>query len=194
MSKIPNKKHSDKELSQLRAQSAMQASNSPIVDTYNKKIASKITIGLGYSLPLVAPFWSILKSMSENSNYQMLDIYIMAIPIILGIIIALWIAIKRVLSRHNAAFIFIIASLCCFSVVSAVNSNDFLKSNIIALTSQDGELLDEETSEEEETESDTMTDEEREELKNALEELRRERQEVELEAVRKKVKAESLDK
>ena len=104
MSKIPEQKHSDKELSRLRAQSAMQASNSPIVETYNKKLAHKFTIIIGYILPLIAPFWVIVKKISKDPEYTMTDFWIMAIPIVIALIIALWIAIKRVLSRHNSAF------------------------------------------------------------------------------------------
>ena len=87
MSKIPDHKHSDGELSRLRAQSAMQASNSPIVDAYNKKLAHKVTIFIGYALPLIAPFWYVVKKMKKDIGYSMNDFYIMAVPIVIALII-----------------------------------------------------------------------------------------------------------
>ncbi|MGJ8656664.1 MAG: hypothetical protein ACSHX6_09440 [Akkermansiaceae bacterium] len=178
MSKIPDHKHSDKELSRLRAQSAMQASNSPIVETYNKKLAHKFTIVVGYVLPLVAPFWLLVKKIAKDTDYGMSDFYIMAIPIILALMIALWIAIKRVLSRHNSAFILILSMLCGFAIISAVNSSSRLKYNLMSTVGKDAPLPDPLLESEEEevkdagNKADVMTDADREELKAAEEEMR----------------------
>lgn len=182
MSKIPDHKHSDKELSRLRAQSAMQASNSPIVETYNKKLANKFTIFLGYALPLTAPFWAIVKKMTD-ANYGMSDFYIMAIPILLALVVALWIALKRVLSRHNSAFILILSLLCSFAIISAVNSDKSLKYDLMSMVGKDAPLPDplSENTDEEITEvgnkTGVMTKADREALRQAEDEIRREQSE-----------------
>jgi hypothetical protein len=133
MSNIPKQKHSDEELSKLRARSAMQSSNSPIAAIYNKKLAHRGLVILGYALPLIAPILVTVKLMSKDSKYLMSDLYIMVIPIFLALLIALWIALKRVLSRHNAAFIFIISLFCCFPVVNAVNKDKDLRYKLLLL-------------------------------------------------------------
>ncbi len=133
MSKIPNQKHSDEELSNLRARSAMQSVNSPVAEIYNKKTANRGIVILGYILPMIAPLWAVVKTMTEDNNYTMSDFYIMVIPIILALVIALWIALMRVLSRHNSAFILIISVLCCFAIVKAVNSDESLKYELMLL-------------------------------------------------------------
>ena len=179
MSKIPNQKHSKDELSRLRAQSAMQANNSPIVETYNKKLANKFVIVLGYLLPLVAPFWAIAKSMKSDSFYSMNDFYIMLVPILLGLAIAGWIALKRVLSRHNSAFILILSLFCAFPIISAVNSHKELKYDLMTKIGKDvpmeDPLLEDESLDDAEVgnNADTMTDEDRAALFEAEEEVRR---------------------
>ena len=133
MSNIPKHKHSDEELSKLRARSAMQSSTSPIAAIYNKRLAHRGFVILGYALPLIAPIWGTVKLMNKDRDYLMNDFYIMTIPIVLALIVALWIALKRVLSRHNAAFIFIISMLCCFPVVNAVSSDKDLRYELMLL-------------------------------------------------------------
>ena len=186
MSKIPEQKHSDKELSRLRAQSAMQASNSPIVETYNKKLAHKFTIFTGYLLPLIAPFWVMVKKFSKDPEYTMTDFWIMAIPIVIALIIALWIAIKRVLSRHNSAFILILSLLCSFAIISAVNSDKFLKYELMSMIGKDEPAPDPLLKEDPEdievgNNSGNMTDEDREALRKAEADLLRSRSEWERE-------------
>jgi len=175
MSKIPDKKHNDKELSRLRAQSAMQASNSDIATIYTKKLASKPIVILGYILPLAAPLVAVVKTMTKDKSYDMTDFYIMAIPIILALVIAIWIALMRVLSRHNSAFILIISLLCCFAIVSAVNSDRYLKNELKSMIGK-GEpmqdpLLDESTYGNAENSGETI----QEALRKAREEQNRER-------------------
>lgn len=198
MSKIPDHKHSDQELSRLRAQSAMQASNSPIVETYNKKLANKFTIILGYALPLIVPFWGIVSWMAKDSESTMTDFYIMAIPILFALLIALWIAIKRVLSRHNSAFILILSLFCSFPLFSMVNSSEYLKYELLSMIGKEGLTADPLIVNDAESdlvtdslvggdtgsapdavkEIDEMTDEERKEaLRQAEENLRRDRSE-----------------
>jgi len=168
MSKIPEQKHSKRELSNLRAQSAMQTANSSMAETYNKKIAHKGVVVLGYILPLVAPVWLIVKKVANNTFYSIDDFYIMSIPIVLALILALWISLTRVLSRHNSAFICIISLLCCFAIVSAVNSDKNLKYELFSLIGKESPMPDPllETDEESVNRSaDVLTDEEREELR-----------------------------
>ena len=182
MSNIPSKKHSDEELSDLRARSAMQAENSSIAVAYNKKSAHRGIVILGYVLPLVAPLWAVVKGMSEDSGYTMSDFYIMVIPIILALIIALWIAFTRELSRHNSAFILIISMLCCFAIVNAVNSDKDLKYEMMSLIGKEQPLpellLDSGGSE-------VKGDDIREQLRKAEDELSRERRKWELENSKK---------
>lgn len=137
MSKIPQKKHSDKELSDLRARSAMQSANSPIVETYNKKLANRGIVILGYILPLTAPLWGFIKAVTKDTTYTIDDFYIMVIPIVLGLIIALWIALKRVLSRHNSAFILIISLFSCFAILHGVNTDKNFKYDLMSLIGQE---------------------------------------------------------
>ena len=182
MSKIPDHKHSDDELSRLRAQSAMQAANSPIVETYNKKLAHKGIVIFGYALPLVAPAWVMVKKMTEDTIYSMNDFYIMAIPICFALVIALWIGLLRVLSRHNAAFILMLSLFCCFALGTAVNSSKELKYDLMALIGKEGSMSDplldqERESEEQANNSTTMTAEEHEALEKAKEEYKKEREE-----------------
>lgn len=189
MSNIPEHKHSDKELSDLRAQSAMQAANSPIAAIYNKKLAHKGIVILGYILPVIAPLWIFVKNMSKDSGYTMTDFYIMAIPIMLALVIALWIALKRVLSRHNSAFILILSLLCCFAIVSAVNSDKNLKYDLMSMIGKDAPmpdpLLDGESPSESKS-ADYLTEEDREKLR----EYDRERKEFEAE---QKAKSKPVD-
>jgi len=178
MSNIPNQKHSDEELSDLRARSAMQAANSPIAETYNKKLAHKGIVILGYILPLIAPFWAVVKAMTKDNGYTMSDFYIMVIPIILALIIALWVALKRVLSRHNSAFILIISLLCCFPIVNAVNSDKFLKYELMSLIGKDQPIADPLLGSDSESGSSAMEgDKVRELLRQERERIRRENSE-----------------
>lgn len=133
MSYIPQRKHSNQELSELRVRSAMISSSSPIAEMYQKKIANKGLVILGYLLPLTAPSWATVKMLTKEVNYSMNDFYIMLIPIILALIVALWIALKCELSRHNAAFIFIISLVCCFPILNAVNTDKTLRYELVSL-------------------------------------------------------------
>jgi hypothetical protein len=173
MSNIPKQKHSNDELSDLRARSAMQVANSPIEEIYSKKLAHRAIVVLGYALPLIAPLWAIVNTMRRVSGYTMGDFYIMTIPVILGLIIALWIALKCVLSRHNSAFILIISLFCCFPIVSAVNSDKYLKyelMSLIGLAQPDNDpLLDSET---DSGSSDGNSDSVREQLKKERDRIR----------------------
>lgn len=167
MSNIPEHKHSDKELSDLRAQSAMQAANSPIAATYNKKLAHKGIVILGYALPFTAPLWSFIKSMTKDEVHTMSDFWIMAIPILIALVIALWIALRRVLSRHNSAFILIISLLCCFAIVSVVNSDKYLRHELMSIIGKDEPMPDPflDTEPAVNDSADSLTEEEREQLK-----------------------------
>ncbi len=186
MSKIPNKKHSDDELSDLRARSAMQSDNSPIVETYNKKIAHKGMVVLGYLLPLSAPLWATLKTMAKSNRYQMSDFYIMAIPIILALILALWIALKRELSRHNSAFILMLSMFSCFAIADAVNKDKYLKDELMSLIGKGQPVTDPLLDSESDSEGDDTKDVDvGDALRKAEEELRRERREWELENSKK---------
>jgi len=66
MSKIPIKKHTREQLSRMKAQGAMQVNNSEIVNTYNKQLANKFTIVVGYLLPLITVVWSVVKKMRSD--------------------------------------------------------------------------------------------------------------------------------
>ncbi len=174
---IPNHKHSERELSELRARSAMQSANSPIVATYNKKLASRFVVVLGYLLPLIAPAWYITKWLTQDDFYVMSDLYIMSIPLVLALMIALFIALFRSLSRHNAAFIMIISMLCCFPVGGVISSDDNLKSDLMAIVGKElpVDVLKEDLKVE--RESGVLTEEERQARKQVLENYQREREE-----------------
>lgn len=198
MSIIPDQKHSDDELSRLRAQSAMQAANSSIVETYNKKLANKGIVIFGYALPLIAPAWLMVKKMTENTVYSMNDFYIMAIPICLALVIALWIGLLRVLSRHNAAFILMLSLFCCFALVSAVNASKSLKYDLMSLVGKEGSMSDPLLEPERESDEQvsnigtSMTEEDHETLKKAREEYKKEREEwLKRKAEREKVDTKS---
>lgn len=154
---IPKRKHSDKELSELRARSAMQSSNSPIAALYQKKLANKGMVVLGYILPLTSPILGTVKLMNKDANYSMGFFYAMAIPIVLAMIIALWIALRCVLSRHNAAFIFIISLFCCFPIVNAVNSDKDLQYELLSLIDKESALPESESSLDAEASSGNMS-------------------------------------
>ena len=200
MSKIPNKKHSKAELSRIKAQGAMQLQNSQVVNTYNKQLASKFTIVIGYTLPLLTIAWWILKKkQTENigMSFEMLDFFIMVIPILLALLVALWIAIKRVLSRHNSAFISILCILCCFPIAIAVNSSDLLKADLLSLIGKEPIIEDASLADSEEGDSDSatpvqgvMTDEERKELLEYERKLKKENEEF----IRNKSREEALEK
>ena len=200
MSKIPNKKHSKAELSRIKAQGAMQLQNSQVVNTYNKQLASKFTIVIGYTLPLLTIAWWILKKkQTENigMSFEMLDFFIMVIPILLALLVALWIAIKRVLSRHNSAFISILCILCCFPIATAVNSSDLLKADLLSLMGKESIIEDVPLTDFEEGKSDSatpvqgvMTDEERKELLEYERKLKKENEEF----IRNKSREEALEK
>lgn len=166
MSNIPEHRHSDKELSDLRARSAMQAASSPIVAAYNKKLASKGLVILGYALPLIAPIWLLLKKMTKDKNYELSDFWIMVVPILAALSVALFIALKRVLSRHSAAFIVILSFLCGFAIVSAINNDKYLKYELMSLIGKDSPSPVAEGSDELSANygSDSLTDAEREQL------------------------------
>ena len=184
MPNIPNRKHSKDELSDLRARSAMQTANSPIAAVYNKKLANKVVVVIGYALPIIAPAWLLVKELTVGEGYSLSDFYIMVIPIIIALILALWIAITRVLSRHNAAFILIISLFCCFPIVRAVNSDAYLKYDLMSLIGIEptvsDPLLDSDEDGNERNTSNTMTEAERETLRRAEEKLRKDRLEWEL--------------
>lgn len=200
MSKIPNKKHSKAELSRIKAQGAMQLQNSQVVNTYNKQLASKFTIVIGYTLPLLTIAWWILKKkQTENigMSFEMLDFFIMVIPILLALLVALWIAIKRVLSRHNSAFISILCILCCFPIATAVNSSDLLKADLLSLMGKESIIEDVPLTDSEEGKSDSetpvqgvMTDAERKELLEYERKLKKENEEF----IRNKSREEALEK
>ncbi|MFT5904883.1 MAG: hypothetical protein ACI9E1_000471 [Cryomorphaceae bacterium] len=186
MSKIPSQKHSNDELSDLRARSAMQSVNSPIAETYNKKLAHRGIVILGYALPMIAPLWAIVKTMTKDTSYSMSDFYVMVIPVMLALVIALWIATLRVLSRHNSAFILIISVLCCFSIVTAVNSNKYLKYELMSLIGKGQSMADPLLDSESDSGSgDVKGDDIRETLRKAEDELSRERREWEREKLQR---------
>ena len=178
MSKIPTKKHSKAELSRIKAQSAMQNDNS-VANTYNKQLASKFTIILGYVLPLITIIWwaiKLQKTKNSSVEFEMSDFYIMTIPIVLALLLAAWIALKRVLSRHNSAFITILCILCCFPIASAINSSEFLKADLFSLVGKEYSVYKDpliEAEEENSTSINTgMSDAERKELLEYEEKLK----------------------
>jgi len=140
MSKIPNKKHSKEELSRIQRQGAMQVNQNATVQAYTKQLASKFTIFLGYSLPFITiVWWIIIKAKIETplDGFQVRDIFIMVIPIALALSVALWIALKKALSRHNAAFICIFCLFCCFPIFTTINASEVLKADLLALVGKE---------------------------------------------------------
>ena len=199
MSKIPTKKHTGNELSRIKAQGAIQM-NQNVAQHYTKQLANKFSITLGYLLPLLTiTWWIITKARTETQldGFLVRDIFIMVIPIFLALLIALWIAVKRVLSRHNAAFIFIVCLFCCFPVVTAINSNETLQANLLSLIGKEmpivkDPLLEDEISSESESNqiSNGMSEAERKELIEYQKRL-----EIEYEdALREKATEETLKK
>ncbi len=182
MSKIPNHKHSDEELSRLRARSAMQSNNSPIAFVYQKKLANRVIVILGYILPLTSPIWGTVKLMTKDTDYLLGDFYTMAIPVLLAMIISLFIALRYALSRHNAAFIFIISLLCCFPIVNAVSKDKELRYDLMLLIGMqpsfpiNDPLLEMESTEESSSEN-LSPDEVRELLRREEERIQRENRE-----------------
>ncbi len=184
MSKIPHKKHAHDELSQMRAQGGIQVqNNNQIVDTYNKLRASKFLTVLGYALPFITiGWWIIKKAKAGRADYfEMLDFWIMTVPLVLALVIALWITVKHALSRHNAAFISIFCALCFFPVFTVVAGNDYLKEDLFALVGKEMPVASDPLLNSYETKDDLnsnfMTDEKREERKNLEEKLIRYKEE-----------------
>jgi hypothetical protein len=155
----------------------MQMQNNVIAETYNKKLAHKGMVILGYALPLIAPFWAIVKAMSRNSAYTINDLFIMVIPVLLALMIALWIALKRVLSRHNSAFILIISLFCCFPIASGVASDKDLRYELMSMLGIEPAIPETDPSLDSESEpgsSEMTADEVRERLRKEEERIRRE--------------------
>lgn len=183
---IPSHKHSERELSELRARSAMQSANSSIVASYNKKLASKLVVVVGYILPLIAPAWSITKRVTHDKHYVMTDLSIMVIPLVLALMIALFIALFRSLSRHNAAFILVISMLCCFPIGVAISSNKVLQADLLAIVGKELPVDSSMPALNVESASGVLSDDERQARKQALEDYRQEREKWRREQAEKK--------
>lgn len=168
----------------------MQANNSnQIAGAYNTQLASKFILALGYTLPLITIVWWVIKKAKGRENviyFEMLDFWIMTVPLLLALVIALWIALRRSLSRHNAAFISMLCALCCFPVFTAVANSEYLKADLLALIGKEGAILHDVEGEYSSSssgsssvivDSTVMTDAKREELRMLEEELKREKEE-----------------
>jgi len=181
MSKIPSKKHTQEELANLRARSAMEVANGAIVETYQKQLASKFVVVLGYALPLIAPLWALLEKVSDSRGCEMSDIFVMAVPILCAFALVIWIVLKRALSRHHAAFIAILCLFCSFPIVHAVNSVTHIKSELRAYLGDDAGSTNMPAQVDEGEQKPEMDPAEvRAQLKLELERLKREREEREL--------------
>ncbi len=101
----------------------MTAQGETMAPVYDKKLASKPLIIIGYLLALGAPAWIILRKITAPLNYSMTDITVMAICLVVSILVALFIISTRSLSRHHGCFIVIFALLCSFSIVYVVNTD-----------------------------------------------------------------------
>lgn len=137
MSQIPQRKHSKDELANLRAQKAMQMAGQQVVNPYDKKLASKPVIILGYLFALVAPLYLMILKLQDKILYEMSDLKIMSIGSVIAILIAVFIFVSRSLSRHHGSFIIIIAMISSFSMVHLVKSNAELKREIMVMFGQE---------------------------------------------------------
>ena len=137
MSQIPQRKHSNEELANLRAQKAMQMAGQQVVNPYDKKLAKKPVIILGYLCALVAPFYLIILKFKNEFSYEMLDLKIMCFGTILCILIASFVFFTRSLSRHHASFMIIIALISSFSMIYIVKKDPLLKQNVMIMFGQE---------------------------------------------------------
>lgn len=137
MSQIPQRKHSKEELADLRARKAMQMAGQEVVNPYEKKLAKKPVIILGYLCALAAPIYLLVLKMKSAISYEMTDLKIMAGAAILAFLIAAFIFFTRSLSRHHASFITIIALISSFSMVYLVSNDQTLKREVMVMFGQE---------------------------------------------------------
>lgn len=137
MSQIPERKRTKEEMSELRTRSAMQMASQPIVNPYDKKLARKPLIIVGYFFAVFAPLYLIFIKIQDKFLYELFDLKIMLAGIILALLVALFIFLKRSLSRHHASFIVIVTLISSFSIVSLVNGDEQLKREVQLILGQD---------------------------------------------------------
>jgi len=137
MSKIPQRKHSKEELSNLQASKAMQMAGQQVVNPYDKKQAKKPIVILGYLCALSAPLYLMILKFQDKFTYEMSDLKIMVYGTLLAILIAAFIFFMRSLSRHHASFMIIIALISSFSMVYLVNQNSMLKRELMVMFGQE---------------------------------------------------------
>ena len=111
--KLPAQRHSDEEVMELRRREAMRGR--PSVAHLRMQIANPLLLGLGYGLAAGGGIGGYF--VDKEWRYAVAAEWSAVAAAALGMLVALFIALKKPRSRHHAAFIAIIALLVIVFVV-----------------------------------------------------------------------------